>query len=233
MSNYDVMNRRVFTTSALAFGLISSLRALPATSRTKDIDAVYSLILAAECTCCAKPKNKLFIDAFTFQPANPIVAARTYTALERAQHVPGSLSPFIYPPVNRLEDAAELVADFTKQNIQQVPIQDRLKLPRPYHLVTPEESRQYFVLNPQGNVYDPSTKDQVATVPAKVRREFKHATGIYSLSSVGFNSKQTLSLFAQRSISNGCSSESWYVLEKTENGWVQLKWPTSSMSVCA
>lgn len=233
MRNNGLFNRRVFTTSALAFGLMPNLRALSATSRADDIDAIYSLILSAECTCCAKPKDKLLIDAFTFQPTDPIVANRTYTALDRAKHVPGSLTPFVSPPADRLEDAAELVADFIKQNVQQMPVQGRLKLPRPYHLVTPEERRQYFVLNPQGNVYDPSTKAQAATVPAKVRREFKHATGIESLSSVGFDSKQILALFTKRSISNGCSSESWYVLEKTEKGWIQLKWPTWGMSVCA
>ena len=231
------MNRRVFIASALAYSTLPRLRAqsasLLAAARADDVNAVYSLVLTEECTCCPNNKDKLLIGAFTYQPADPVVATRTYTAMERAMNAPGANSPSISPPVDRLTDAAVLVAGFREQNRPKIAIDARLKLPRPYHLVTAQEELQYFILNPQGNVYDPTVAARAATVPANVRREFKHATGIHSLSPVGFNAERSLALFARRSVSNSCSTENWYVLEKTGSRWLRLGWPTSGMNVCA
>lgn len=198
-------------------------------ARRADADEVYSVVLTEQCSCCRDPDEKWLIDGQTYAPPMPILSMSARTPFERAR----SQSPSIRPPVESIEDAREMLADIRRQIAHPIPIDSRLKLPRPYRLITAEEQRTFFTLHPQTNVYDPALEARAAAVPGKFRSAFEHVKGIDSLSPVGFNAKRSLALFSYRRAGGSCVNESWYVLEKKRGRWQQLDWNISGVESCA
>jgi hypothetical protein len=234
-ATYRTIDRRTFSTTALAFLFNPKLYASQASrpTDTKDINAVYTAVLSARCTCCTDPKQQWVIDDHTYAPTLPILDTKTYTPIEHARLIAANgFLASITPPADRIDDATAALADLKQRLDPPTPIDAHLKLPQPYRLVTPEERHQYFVLNYRGGIYSPELEARAAAVPKPYRREFEHVYGIDSLSPIGFNPTQTLAILSYRTQSSGCTDESWHVLERSAVAWHELKWPSIGNNEC-
>jgi hypothetical protein len=179
-------------------------------------------------------KTPLLLMRTPYMTSEMVVTTATYTPLQRASHQAPDL-PYIHPPEDRIAEAQELSSDYN-QKLKSAPslIQDSLRLSFPHVLLSDEETRQFFRLYPQGNVYSPELEADRRRVPKQYKRLFGGATSICSISRVGFNATKTLAVLGVRNAGGSCSSESWYVMGRSESGvWASLPWIPTGIAICA
>jgi hypothetical protein len=227
------MYRRTFTVSALAFAFSPSLEAQHGYGLWQgEINSVYEAVLAPQCLCCKDKRAAVLINSKPIVVNIPRVETRSFTPLEKARLQIGAAS-YLQPSQDRIADAEQLISDLTAQyTTQLIPIDTKLNIPARHRFITPEEERVFFMLNPQGGVYNPKFVEQARAVPATQRKRLAHATSVWSLSPVAFNKSGSLALVLFRSSGDGCVNENWNVFERDRTTWKKLPWNNVANSYC-
>ena len=229
------MDGRAFLFSGACFALTHrSMRAQAISAASPDTsESVIVSLLTRLHQDQPRRAEPLLLMRNPFTTGQMVVTTATYTPLQRATHQAPDL--YLDPPEDSVADAKQLAVGYNETlNTRLSLLSDSLRLNFPHVLQDEEDTRQFFALYPQGNVYSRELEVVAKRVPKRYRRLFRGVTSICSVSRVGFNAARTLAVIGVRQQGGSCSSEGWTVLARSaEDDWEPLHWDSTRIANCA
>lgn len=170
------------------------------------------------------------IAAQTVVPSGLPVAIResNETPLERAMRMSkGPPAAFdTYAPAEFSASFAEALADAVARQKDPVEIEQKLRLPMPYRLLSTQEIKEWRDLSPA--VAIPGWRQD-----KRARKHYKGWNELCSLSTPFWDATKGFAMVWAKTDSGSCSSAGWSFFKHETKGWVRLNWQSTVWNECA